>query len=378
MSINRGNVFALFLLSVVGLGGVPSVAASQNTFLNITDTDIFDLVNNATTSVTETGNDDSSFPLDSDNNNNRIFDLVNNATTSVTETGNDDSSFPVVNESSIPSSVTTATTSNTVRINEIELNPTGSDEGNEWIELYNPTQADININNFEIGTSSKSATIKLPPDAIIGAGKTYVVEVNQQMLPNTVESLILTDATGNIIDMTPSLVDRSDDERTWQRVPDGNNEWQFVEDTRGNLNAPDSGRSTTYDSAYSGSDAKCLGSAGCVQGVAIRIVDADTLYVAANGTIYKVDLVLVKAPSRTEERFIESTAFTRDLCLGSTVLVDQDDKLLTSNSSIIGVVYCSSTNLNNELLDKSYAELDTAQCATSEFANQPWVKDHGC
>src|SRR5919205_1196372 len=183
MSINRGNVLALFLLSVVGLGSVPSIAASQNTFLNITDTD--------------------------------IFDLVNNATTSVTETGNDDSSFPVVNESSIPSSVTT-TTSNTVRINEIELNPTGSDEGKEWIELYNPTQDDININNFEIGTSSKSATIKLPPDAIIGAGKTYLVEVNQQMLPNTVESLILTDATGNIIDMTPSLVDRSDDERTWQ------------------------------------------------------------------------------------------------------------------------------------------------------------------
>jgi Lamin Tail Domain len=346
MSINRGNVLALFLLSVVGLGGVPSVAASQNTFLNITDTD--------------------------------IFDLVNNATTSVTETGNDDSKFPVVNESSIPSSVTTTTTSNTVRINEIELNPTGSDEEKEWIELYNPTQDDININNFEIGTSSKSATIKLPPDAIIGAGKTYVVEVNQQMLPNTVESLILTDATGNIIDMTPSLVDRSDDERTWQRVPDGNNEWQFVEDTRGNLNDPDSGSSTTYDSGYSGSDAKCLGSAGCAQGVAIRIVDADTLYVAANGTIYKVDLVLVKAPSRTEERFVESTAFTRDLCLGSTVLVDQDDKLLTSNSSIIGVVYCSSTNLNNELLDKSYAELDAAQCATSEFANEPWVKDHGC
>src|SRR5919109_4733709 len=106
MSINRGNVLALFLLSVVGLGGVPSVAASQNTFLNITDTDIFDLVNNATTSVTETGNDDSTFPVDSDNNN-RIFDLVNNATTSVTETGNDDSNFPVVNESNISSSVTT-------------------------------------------------------------------------------------------------------------------------------------------------------------------------------------------------------------------------------------------------------------------------------
>jgi endonuclease YncB( thermonuclease family) len=379
MSINLGSVLALLLLlSVVGVGGVPSPAAGQNTFLNITASDVSDLVDNVTESVTERGDGDSSFPLASDNddnNNNSIFDLVDNVTESVTERGDGDSSFPLVNDSSISSSVIT---SDTIRINEIELNPTGNDEGEEWIELYNPAEVDINTGNFEIRTSSESATIKLPPDAVIGAGKTYVIEVNQHMLSNTVESLILTDATGNIKDRTPSLVDRSDDDRTWQRIPDGNNEWQFVEDTRGNLNDPDS-RSTTYDSAYSGSDVKCLGSAGCAEGIAIRIVDADTLYVAAaNGGVYKVDLAPVKAPSRTEERFSESTAFTRDLCLGSTVLVDQDDKLLTSNSSVIAVVYCSSNNLNSELLDNGYAELNVEQCAISEFANEPWVKDHGC
>jgi endonuclease YncB( thermonuclease family) len=364
------------MLSVVGVGGVSSPAAGQNTFLNITDSDIADLVSNVTESVTETGDSDSSLPFTSDNNNNSIADLVSNVTESVTETGDSDSSLPLVNDSSISSSSVT-TTSDTIRINEIELNPTGNDEGKEWIELYNPAEVDINIGNFEIRTSSEPATIKLPSDAVIGAGKTYVLEVNQHMLSNTVESLILTDATGNMKDRTPSLVDRSDDERTWQRIPDGNNEWQFVEDTRGNLNDPDS-RSTTYDSAYSGSDVKCLGSAGCAEGIAIRIVDADTLYVAANGAVYKVDLALVKAPARTEEKFIESTAFTRDLCLGSTALVDQDDKLQTSNSSVIAVVYCSSSNLNSELLDNGYAELDIEQCAASEFANEPWVKDHGC
>jgi Lamin Tail Domain len=372
MSINLGNVLALLLLSIVGVGGVPSAAAGQNTFLNITASDISDLVSNVTRSVTERGDDDSSFPSISDNNNNSIVDLVGNMTE---RGGDDDSSFPLVNESSSMSSY--VTTSDTIKVNEIELNPPGNDEGNEWIELYNPTKSDINIGNFEIQTSSKSATIKLPPDAVIGAGKTYVIELDQQMLSNTAESLILADATGNIKDRTPSLVDRSDDERTWQRIPDGNNEWQFVENTRGNLNDPNN-RSSTYDSAYSGSDVKCLGSAGCAEGIAIRIVDADTLYVAANGTVYKVDLALVKAPSRTEERFIESTAFTRDLCLGSTMLVDQDDKLLTSNSSVIAVVYCSSHNLNSELLDNGYVDLDVEQCAISEFANEPWVKDHGC
>ena len=91
------------------------------------------------------------------------------------------------------------------------------------------------------------------------------------------------------------------------------------------------------------------GSAGCLEGMATRIVDGDTLYVSVNGTVYKVDLALTKAPSRIDEMFVESTAFTRDLCLGSTVLVDQDDMLLTSNSDIIAVVYCSSSNLNSEL-----------------------------
>jgi endonuclease YncB( thermonuclease family) len=295
-------------------------------------------------------------------------------------------------------------------INEIELNPPGEyDEGKEWIELYNPTDVDINISNFEIGTASESATIRLPPDAIIEAGKTYVIELKEQILSNTVDSLILTNAAGDILDRTPSLVDRSDDDRTWQRIPDGNNEWQFVEGTEGNSNGDDSDNPiTTPDSVentesnpnndpdtlsrllasvYSGSKVgvECHGSASCIEGVATRVVDGDTVYVeqSNSSTIYKVDLALIKAPSRSEEEmFAESTAFTRDLCLGSTVLVDEDDMLSASTSSsdsdIVGVVYCSSTNLNSELLDNGYAKLETEQCARSEFANEPWVKDHGC
>ena len=284
-------------------------------------------------------------------------------------------------------------------VNEVELNPRGNDMAKEWIELYNPTAVDINLSNFEIRPLFKSATIKLPSDAVIEAGETYVIDLDRPMLSNTAESLVLANATGDIKDRTPSLVDKGDDERTWQRIPDGNNEWQFVENTRGNLNDPDSPTTTTtYDSveniqgslndsdtvsrlldnAYSESDVECLGSAGCVEGVVTRIVDGDTLYVRLNSTIYKVDLALIKAPSRTEEGFMESTAFTRDLCLGSNVLVDPDGMLLTSNSDVLAVVYCSSSNLNSELLDNGYAELETEQCATSEFANEPWVKDHGC
>jgi endonuclease YncB( thermonuclease family) len=371
MSINLVTALVLLLLPIVG--GVP-FAAGQNALFNTTATDVIDLVDNVTENEEEI---ESSPPLEA------IEDLT---------------SFPFASDADDMSSVTGG--DSTLVVNEVELNPIGNDmeEEEEWIELYNPTAVDINISNFEIIPSFQSPRIELPSDAVIEAGETYVIELDRPMLSNTGESLVLANATGDIKDRTPSLVDRSDDDRTWQRIPDGNNEWQFVENTQGNPNDPNTlstildsientqgnpndpnTLSTILDSVYSGSDVECLGSAGCIEGMATRIVDGDTLYVSVNNnTIYKVDLALTTAPSRTEEMFAESTAFTRDLCLGSTVLVDQDDKLLTSNSGVTAVVYCSSSNLNSELLDSGYAELKTEQCATSEFANEPWVKEHGC
>jgi endonuclease YncB( thermonuclease family) len=413
MSINLRNVsvslpLLLLLLLFIVAGSVPS-GFGQNTPPNITTSDIVDLFGNVTDREDGGGeNDDSNFPQLNDDGSNNNDSNDNSSSSSASTLSASPSSSSPSSSSSSPSSPSLTTSQTAIMINEIELNPPGEyDEGKEWIELYNPSDGDINISNFEISTSSESAAIKLPPDAIIEAGETYVIELEEQILSNTVDSLILANAAGDIQDRTPSLVDRSDDDRTWQRIPDGNNEWQFVEGTEGNANGddgddsdtgittPDSEEntqgnandddddpdtlSTILDSVYSGSDvAECLGSADCIEGVATRIVDGDTLYVRSNSTVYKVDLALIEVPSRTEEMFAESTAFTRDLCLGSTVLVDQDDMLLTSNSGVIGVVYCSSSNLNSELLDNGYAELDTQQCATSEFANEPWVKDHGC
>src|SRR5215218_10126178 len=409
MSINLETVLALLLLTIVG--GIPA-AAGQNALSTSTTvaSNIIDLVDNETESEAGGGEEiESPLPLEAlEDQSSSPF--VDNETESEAGGGEeiesplplealeDQSSSTSVNGADDTSSVTAG---DSTLINEVELNPSGNDmEEGEWIELYNPTSVDINISGFEITPSFQSPTIKLPPDAVIEAGETYVIKLDRPILSNTGESLVLANATGDIQDRTPSLVDRSDDDHTWQRIPDGNNEWQFVQNTEGNSNDDDSDtRSTTLDSeedtpsnpnddpdtlstildsVYSGSDVECLGSAGCIEGVGTRIVDGDTLYVRANGTVYKVDLALTEAPSRNEEMFAESTAFTRDLCLGSTVLVDQDDMLPTSNSGVTGVVYCSSSNLNSELLDNGYAELKTEQCATSEFANEPWVKDHGC
>ena len=406
MSINMETALALLLLPIIG--SIPS-AAGQNALFNTTVSDIGDLVGNITENRVEEVTDDSlPLPLESIEdltgsplvNASDIGDLVGNITENRVEEVTDDSlPLPLESIEDLTGSAddtSSVTAGDTTLVNEVELNPEGNDE-EEWIELYNPTAVDINISNFEIKPLFQSPTIELPSDAVIEAGETYVLELDSSPLSNMGESLVLANATGNIQDRTPSLVDRSDDDRTWQRIPDGNNEWQFVENTQGNLNDADTS-STTIDSeedtqgnlndadtlsrildnVYSGSDVQCLGSAGCFEGVATRIVDGDTLYVDVNGTIYKVDLALTGAPSRTEEMFLESTEFTRDLCLGSTVLVDQDDMLLTSNSGVVAVVYCSSSNLNNELLDNGYAKLETEQCTTSEFANEPWVRDNGC
>jgi endonuclease YncB( thermonuclease family) len=393
MSINLETALALLLLPIVG--GIPS-AAGQNALS--TTSDIVDLVDN----VTERGEEEKviespppSEPAEDQNSS----PSANEA--DETQPANEADETQPANEADETQS---ATAGESILINEVELNPRGNNiEEKEWIELYNPTTVDINISGVKITPSFQSPMIELPPDAVIEAGKTYVIELDRPVLSNTGESLVLTNGTGDILDRTPSIVDRSDDGHTWQRIPDGNNEWQFVEGTEGNSNddsdtsstTPDSVEgtegnsnddpdtlSTILDSVYSGSEVECHGSASCIEGVATRIVDGDTLYVESNSsTVHKVDLALIKAPSRSEEEmFAESTAFTRDLCLGSTVLVDEDDMLSTStsDSDIVGVVYCSSTNLNSELLDNGYAELQTEQCARSEFANEPWVKDHGC
>ena len=274
-----------------------------------------------------------------------------------------------------------ATITSHIVINEVELNPRGTDVGREWVELYNPTGTEINASDFTLKTSFKAASIPLPRVSI-DPGETHVVELDRQTLSNTAERISLVDNdTGRTIDRTPSLVDRSDDGRTWQRMPDGNNEWQFDSGTKDSLNDPDSVSTRALKQQSEpgdSSDIECIGSAGCAEGIVVRIVDGDTLYIRVNNTLYKVDLALAKAPSNSEGGFAESTAFTRSLCLGSDALIDQDDKQPASRGTIVATVYCSSDNLNSELLDEGHATLDEAQCAKSEFASQSWAKEHGC
>lgn len=265
-----------------------------------------------------------------------------------------------------------------VIINEIELNPKGQDAGNEWIELYNPTGADVNIGDYKVITTFRSVTIPIPAGAVVGAGQFYVLAVQGQVLANA-DSLTLADTSGQVvIDRTPSLVDRSDDSRTWQRVPDGGSQWKFMEGTKNRPNEP-----ATYKGKQAGSEVaatpsaqstnasgQCAGAAMCIEGKVVRVADADTVYVQKGSEIYKVDLSLTKATGKSDR------TVTQALCLGNNALVDQDDKQPGKGKTIMGVVYCNSQNLNQQLLDAGIVGADSRQCATSEFAGQDWARKH--
>jgi hypothetical protein len=265
-----------------------------------------------------------------------------------------------------------------VKINEVELNPRGRDAGGEWVEIYNPAGADVNIGDYTIKTSWHSNSVTIPAGTVIGAGQLYVLVIDGEKLSNA-NLLTLVDSAGQQVDRTPALVDRSDSSLTWQRIPDGGSSWRLTEGTNAAANDPrtfkpaTSGDGQRGDAQSAGTGDMCAGSAQCMQGKVVRVADADTVYVRAGTDTFKVDLSLSKAG-----RNAAADAFTRAMCLGNDVKVDQDDKQPGKGKNITGVVYCASTSLNQQLLDNSFASIDKRQCATSEFASQDWAKRHGC
>lgn len=281
-----------------------------------------------------------------------------------------------------------------VLLNEVELNPKGRDAGGEWVEIYNPTGSDADISNFRIRTSLNPTTITIPAGTVVPAGQFYVLAVDGEKLANS-NSLTLLDASGQMmISRTPALLDKGDSSHTWQRFPDGGREWKLAEATRGSANDPASLQSGGSNNNNNNNPAvtpppppqqqqqsqrpgeQCTGSALCIEGTVVRVAGSGTLSVKAKaGEVYQVDLSLIK-PSKSQSAY----SFTRAACLGSSVVVDQDDGLAARGKNIMGVAYCSASpaSLNQQLLDGGHASLESKHCAASEFVGQEWAKRHGC
>src|SRR3989344_2842104 len=124
-----------------------------------------------------------------------------------------------------------------VFINEVEFNPAGSDTGNEWVELYNNEFVPVNITGWKI--LDKNGINTLPGGVIINATGFYVINSSHDISPNSNQNFSLLNISNGLIDQTILFNDSSPstgNNKTWQRVFDGNNIWQFQQDTMGIVN----------------------------------------------------------------------------------------------------------------------------------------------
>jgi len=125
-----------------------------------------------------------------------------------------------------------------VRINEVEINPIGGTSGNEWIELYNDKNTDVNISSWEVwegiyGRQGPKLILSIPEGIIIKKDDFYVIELdNARTLNNAGDFVILYNSEGNEVDRTETLKEQEISSKTWQLC----NVWEFRASTRGEEN----------------------------------------------------------------------------------------------------------------------------------------------
>jgi len=135
-----------------------------------------------------------------------------------------DSSGDVITSFEYPSMV------NSIYINEVEINPGGSEAGNEWVELYNHSDNAIDLTDWEIGAQvGTSIKLTIPLEGVIPANGYMLVQVGVEFLNNQGEVVELRKPDGSLADQTPEagLLDLIGDDRCWGRVPSGGAGWGF-------------------------------------------------------------------------------------------------------------------------------------------------------
>jgi len=137
-----------------------------------------------------------------------------------------------------------AQTSENVVINEVDINPPGDDSTtvSEWIELYNPTDSDIDIGGWQIAsTTVLKKTMTIPPGTIIESEQFLTYSYQNVWFTDANEIVELRDENNIVIDKTPAISDILNDFTSWQRLYDGydfdnSNDWKFVTSTAGSSN----------------------------------------------------------------------------------------------------------------------------------------------
>jgi hypothetical protein len=128
-----------------------------------------------------------------------------------------------------------------LRINEIELNPSGPIPGNQWIELYNPTDSLMDLSGFLVKSTKLGRTIQLSPGLVIEPDGYLIIPFDTRVFDERGESIVLLTKDSVEITRTHTLADEQNDDRTWQRFPNGidtgrESDWHFRNSTFGVTN----------------------------------------------------------------------------------------------------------------------------------------------
>jgi DNA-binding beta-propeller fold protein YncE len=124
---------------------------------------------------------------------------------------------------------------NHVVINEFELNPPGDDTlAEEWVELYNPTSSDVDISDWILipHVAHTYSFLHVPSDTVIEAGGYYTFVIYRGGREHEDAWIELGESLEKVVDITPVKTDLEDDDRTWQRSPDGCDHWVFQKSTK--------------------------------------------------------------------------------------------------------------------------------------------------
>ena len=131
-----------------------------------------------------------------------------------------------------------------VVINEIDINPPGDDSKtiSEWVEIFNPTNEEVDIGGWQIAsTTILKKTFTIADGTIIKPGQFRTYSYQSVWFTDIAERVELRDTSGNVIDETPTIADLYNDFTSWQRLYDGFgtnslDDWKFITSTPGLTN----------------------------------------------------------------------------------------------------------------------------------------------
>ena len=119
--------------------------------------------------------------------------------------------------------------SNSIVINEVELNP---QNGSEYVELYNPTSQPIDISGWSLIPTTSWKILVVGSNTVIEPQSFLIFTHVPFWFKDFGDSLTLTNNSGELIDETPLLIDQDNDGKSWQRITDGldsnsNSDWEL-------------------------------------------------------------------------------------------------------------------------------------------------------